>query len=245
MIKGPILIIGAKSDVGKAITYHFAKLGISLQLACRHANSLLTNKNDIEIRFGVNVDLIEFDINSEALQNNLIAKLPQIPEIVICLVGLLEDQKKIETDNIMAKNVIRTNFEGPALILGMLANEFEKRKSGLIIGISSVAGERGRSSNYLYGASKAALTCYLSGLRNRLFSKNVRVISIIPGYINSSMTSGMKLPKYITAEPEEIALGIENAILNNKDIIYIKPIWRYIMILIKNIPEKLFKRLKI
>ena len=240
-----MLIIGAKSDVAKAIAYHFAKLGFSLQLACRNVNSLLTNKKDLEIRFGVNIDLVEFDVNDQVLQNNLINKLPQIPTIVICLVGLLEDQKKVETDNIMAKNVIRTNFEGPALILGILANEFEKRKSGIIIGISSVAGERGRSSNYLYGASKAALTCFLSGLRNRLFSKNVRVITIIPGYIKSSMTSGMKLPKYITAQPEEIALGIENAILNKKDVVYIKSIWKYIMLLIKNIPEKLFKRLKI
>ena len=240
-----MLIIGAKSDVAKAIAYHFAKLGVSLQLACRNVNSLLTHKKDLEIRFGVNIDLVEFDVNNQVLQNNLINKLPQIPTIVICLVGLLEDQKKVETDNIMAKNVIRTNFEGPALILGILANEFEKRKSGIIIGISSVAGERGRSTNYLYGASKAALTCFLSGLRNRLFSKNVRVITIIPGYIKSSMTSGIKLPKYITAQPDEIALGIENAILNKKDVVYIKSIWKYIMLLIKNIPEKLFKRLKI
>ena len=245
MIKGPILIIGAKSDVAKAIVYHFAKLGVSLQLACRNAKSLLTHKKDLEIRFGVNVNLVEFDVNNLVLQNNLINKLPQIPEIVICLVGLLEDQKKVETDNIMATNVIRTNFEGPALILGILANEFEKRKSGIIIGISSVAGERGRSTNYLYGASKAALTCFLSGLRNRLFSKNVRVITIIPGYIKSNMTSGMKLPKYITAQPDQIAIGIEKAILNNKDVVYIKSIWKYIMLLIKYIPEKLFKRLEI
>ena len=78
-----------------------------------------------------------------------------------------------------------------------------------------------------------------------MFLKNVRVITIIPGYIESSMTSGMKLPKYITAQPDEIALGIENAILNKKDVVYIKSIWKYIMLLIKNIPEKLFKRLKI
>ena len=245
MIKGTILIIGAKSEVAKAIAYHFASLGYSLQLACRESNSLINRKNDLEIRFGINVNLIEFDINSYASQNDLIANIPKIPEIAICLVGVLGNQKEMEQDEKLAQNVIRTNFEGPALILGKLANEFEKRKSGIIIGISSVAGDRGRRSNYLYGSSKAALTCFLSGLRNRLFNKNIRVITIIPGYIKSNMTLGMSLPKYITSEPEEIAVSIEKAIIKDIDVIYIKSIWKYIMLLIKIIPEKIFKRLNI
>ena len=167
-----------------------------------------------------------------------------MPDIVLCSVGFLGDH--IDGQNSFEKSslIIRTNFEGPALLMGEFANHFEKRKSGTILGISSVAGERGRSSNYIYGSSKAGFTQYLSGLRNRLFNSNVLVTTILPGFVNTKMTKDLKLNKYLTAEPIEVANVIYNAVLKKKEIVYIRPIWKYIMLVIKIIPEFVFKKIK-
>src|ERR1700709_2942426 len=100
---------------------------------------------------------------------------------------------------------MRTNYEGPALILGMFAERFLKRGAGSIIGISSVAGDRGRGSNYIYGSAKAGFSAFLSGLRNRLASKGVHVITVKPGFVDTKMTEGMNLPSLLTAQPEEVA----------------------------------------
>ena len=139
--------------------------------------------------------------------------------------------------------VMRTNYEGPALLLGEIANYFEIRGNGSIIGISSVAGDRGRASNYIYGSAKSGLTTFLSGLRNRLHKSNVKVLAVLPGFVKTKMTSHMKLPTAITSNPEKIASLIYK-FRNKSKIIYLSP-WKVIMIIIKCIPEFLFKKLSI
>jgi len=124
-------------------------------------------------------------------------------------------------------------------------NDFEKRKSGFIIGISSVAGDRGRKSNYIYGSAKAALTAYLSGLRNRLYVANVHVLTVKPGFVATKMTEGMDLPEKLTAQPEAVAEDIYRAQQKNKNVLYTKWIWRWVMLIIKVIPEWKFKRMSI
>jgi short-subunit dehydrogenase len=121
----------------------------------------------------------------------------------------------------------------------------ERRGSGTIIGISSVAGERGRASNYVYGAAKAGFTAFLSGLRNRLAAKGVRVITVKPGFVATRMTEGMKLPPRLTAQPEEVAAAILAATSRRFDVTYVRPIWWLIMAIIRLIPEPVFKKLKL
>jgi short-subunit dehydrogenase len=116
---------------------------------------------------------------------------------------------------------------------------------GFIIALSSVAGERGRKSNYIYGAAKGGLTIYLSGLRNRLYHNNVRVISVLPGMVRTKMTAHLNISDRLLAETDEIAEDVYTAYKKNKDIIYTKWYWRFIMTIIKLIPEKLFKRLNL
>ncbi len=130
---------------------------------------------------------------------------PKLPDVAVCVVGLLGEQRENETDLDAAVRVMRTNYEGPATILSVIANLFEARGSGTIVGVSSVAGDRGRATNYVYGSAKAGFTAFLSGLRNRLAKKGVHVVTVKPGFVATRMTEGMKLPPALTATPEAVA----------------------------------------
>ena len=111
--------------------------------------------------------------------------------------------------------------------------------------MSPVAGDRGRASNYCYGAAKAGFTTYLSGLRNRLAGKGVHVVAVKPGFVRTRMTQGMKLPPALTAEPDEVAATIVRAEARRSNIVYVRPVWRLIMLVIRHIPETVFKRLSL
>ena len=119
----------------------------------------------------------------------------------------------------------------------------EARGSGAIIGISSVAGDRGRASNFIYGSAKAGFTAFLSGLRNALASKGVQVLTVKPGFVATQMTAGKDLPPRLTAQPAEVARAIVSAHKKGRDVIYVKPVWRIVMLVIRTIPERVFKRL--
>tara|TARA_Y200000002_G_C22681061_1_gene664113 strand:- start:734 stop:1474 length:741 start_codon:yes stop_codon:yes gene_type:complete len=241
-----ILIIGAKSDVAIAVAYKFAQNGFDLLLAGREISELQEQCSDIEIRFDVSVKKFELDILNYTSFEKFISELNHIPKVVFCAVGALGKQKEDERNIETTSMVMKTNYEAPSLLLGLFANIFEKRKEGTIIAMSSVAGERGRGSNYIYGSSKSGFTAFLSGLRNRLHKSNVRVVSVVPGFIKTKMTKGLNLPKLLTTNPEDIANVIFKSFKNkSKNIIFYKRIWFFIMIIIKNIPESIFKRLKL
>jgi hypothetical protein len=129
--------------------------------------------------------------------------------------------------------------------LNIIANDFEQRRSGVIIGVSSVAGDRGRGSNYMYGSAKAGFTAYLSGLRNRLAKSNVHVITVKPGFVRTRMTEGLPLPGPVTAKPEQVARDVFKAYRGRRNEVYTLWMWRYIMLVIKLIPEAIFKRLNL
>lgn len=238
-----ILILGAKSDIAKAIARCYAKHGYDLYLAARNVNTLEQFANDIRIRTEQNVRLLDLDILNFESHHSFYEQLEKKPIGVISAIGYLGEQDIAQKDNIESQKIINTNFTGIANLLNIIADDFEHRKSGFIIGISSVAGDRGRSSNYLYGASKAAFTAYLSGLRNRLCSSQVHVMTVKPGFVATRMTQGMDLPEKLTAQPDEVANTIFNAQQKNRNIIYSKGIWRWIMLIIKMIPEWLFKKM--
>ena len=245
MTKGAVLILGARSDIGRAVAQHFAALGHPIQLAARNAKGLSDDQSDLRVRHGVDVSLHEFDALDTDGHAGFVDSLPCLPEIAICAVGLLGDQSVSERDPRAATLVLRSNFEGPASILGALANAFAQRGTGTLVGISSVAGQRGRASNYVYGAAKAGLSAFLSGLRNRMAGQNVHVVTVLPGFVATRMTDGMALPPALTAQPEEVARAIVRAVLRKQDVIHVRPVWRIIMAIIAMIPERIFKRLRL
>ena len=245
MTKSPILILGARSDIGKAVARKFASLGHPLQLAARNVDTLETDKTDMELRHNVPVTLLEFDALATDTHEHFVTRLPDLPQVAVCAVGLMGRQEENERDVEVAAWVMRSNYEGPASILAVLASRFEDRGSGTLVGISSVAGERGRATNYVYGSAKAGFTAFLSGLRNRLAKRGVHVVTVLPGFVATKMTEGMDLPARLTAQPSEVADAIVQAVERKKDVVYVRPIWWLIMMIIRNIPERIFKRTKI
>lgn len=240
-MKESVLIIGGRSDIGLAIAHQFAKSGHPIQLAARNANNLIIEKNDIENHYGVKVTTHEFDVLEIGDHEKFVASLPILPDIAICAVGLMGNQKNDEHDYESAIKIMRSNYEGPVNIFSILVNHFEKRGSGTLVGITSVSGIRGRASNYIYGSAKSGFNVYLSGLRNRQAKKGVHVVTVLLGFVATKMTKNIRLPKLITANAKLVGLHVKKACIHKKDIIYVKPIWRWIMLIIKMLPERYFK----
>ncbi|QHS58718.1 SDR family oxidoreductase [Chitinophaga agri] len=240
-----VLILGAGSDMAVAIAREFAGNKYDIQLAARNKASLSPLEQDLRIRYGVESSTYAFDatdFNSHpAFYNALTVK----PDITIAVFGYLGSQEKGQADWNEASRILHTNYTGAVSILNIVAEDYATRGTGTIVGISSVAGERGRQSNYLYGSAKAGFTAYLSGLRNRLFHKGVHVLSVQPGFVYTRMTENLKLPPLLTAQPQDVARDIYRAVKAKKNQIYTRWFWRYIMLIIKSIPEFMFKKLKL
>ncbi len=245
MTKPPVLILGARSDIGRATAHAFAAIGHPIQLAARNAGTLEADQSDIALRHNVEATLHDFDVLDLASHTGFVDGLPVLPGIAVCVVGLMGDQVQSEREPDAAIKVMRSNFEGPAHIMSILANHFEARGEGTLVGVSSVAGERGRATNYVYGSAKAGFTAFLSGLRNRLAKKGVHVVTVLPGFVATKMTDGLDLPPRLTALPDNVAKAICDAVHKKRDVIYAKRVWRYIMAIIRNIPEKIFKGMKL
>ena len=239
-----VTILGGRSDIAMACAHAFAAKGDVVTLAARRVETLEADARDIELRFGGAVALREFDVLAADDLEAFVAGA-DLPDVVICAVGLLGDQGQDERDAANATLVMRSNFEGPALALATYANAMEARGSGVIVGISSVAGDRGRATNYIYGSAKAGFTAFLSGLRNRLAQKGVHVVTVKPGFVATKMTEHMDLPDRLTAAPAEIGRAVVDAVEREKDTIYVRVIWRVIMGIIRLIPERVFKKLSI
>ena len=231
--------------MARATALAFGKAGWDVQLAGRNPSLLRLIGMDFSVRTGRRAQVFAFDALQADAHTELWSSLPESPDGLLCAVGLLGDQEAARHNSAQADIILRTNFTGLVPLLSLAADEFEKRGSGLIIGISSVAGDRGRASNYIYGSAKAGFTAFLSGLRNRLFSKGVHVLTVKPGFVNTAMTEGMQLPALLTASPDEVAAAILKAAAKKRNVLYCKPCWRCIMLLIRHLPEAVFKRLSL
>ncbi len=240
-----VLLLGAGSDIAKAIARKLAEEQFDIYLAGRDTQQLTELGTDLQIRYKVKTAVLYFDATSFETHAAFYSQLPQTPDITICVFGYLGSQEKAATDWQEAANIVQTNYLGAMSILNIVAENYIARKTGTIIGISSVAGERGRQSNYIYGSSKAGFTAYLSGLRNRLYKHGVHVITVLPGFVNTRMTADLPLPPRLTAEPVQVATAVKKAINKKKDIVYVKWMWRWIMLSIKLIPESLFKKMQL
>ena len=242
--RSTVLILGATSDIGRAIAHEYAMHGYALKLAARDSTRLNRDAEDLHVRHDVPVSIYEFDALRTGAHERFVDSLHPLPDTAICVVGLLGDQKESERKVEAAEVVLRTNFIGPANVLSILANRFEARGYGTIVGISSVAGDRGRASNYIYGSAKAGFTAFLSGLRQRLHSKNVKVVTVKPGFVATRMTKNLDLPILLTARPEEVAARIYTADQKKTNVIYVRWIWRPIMLALRALPEWVFVRIR-
>jgi decaprenylphospho-beta-D-erythro-pentofuranosid-2-ulose 2-reductase len=239
-----VLLLGASSDMAVAIAKKFAANGYGVQLAARNSARLQPLQTDLSIRYNTSCTLHEFDAERFSGHEAFFNSLSPRPDITICVFGYLGNQQLAESDWSECEKIITVNYTGAVSILNIVANAYAASGTGVIAGISSVAGERGRQSNYFYGSAKAGFTAYLSGLRNRLFHKNVHVLTVQPGFVYTRMTQDLTLPKLLTATPDQVAGSVYQAIQKKKNLIYVKWFWRWIMLIIKSIPEFLFKKLK-
>jgi len=240
-----VLLLGAASDMAVAIARKMASKGFTVQLAARNAQRLQALCSDIEVRYQVSCSLHEFDAIDFGSHSNFFNSLSQKPDVTICVFGYLGENESARVNWSEAEKIIHSNYTGAVSILNIVSNYYSEQKKGTIVGISSVAGERGRQSNYIYGSAKAGFTAYLSGLRNRMFREGVHVVSVQPGFVYTRMTESIKLPPLLTAKPEQVAETVYAAIQNKKNTVYVKWFWRWIMLIIKCIPEFMFKKMKL
>ena len=243
-----LLVLGANSDIAHEVAKIFASQErADLVLASRDMEVLERRAKDLETRCQVRVQARYFDARDFESHAAFYSELEPKPDGVVVAFGEMGEQARSERDFQEARKVIETNYLGAVSILEVVAADFERRGRGFIIGISSVAGERGRQSNYIYGSAKGAFTVYLSGLRNRLCTrgKEIRVLTVLPGFVRTKMTMGMNLLSFLTAEPEDVARDIYRAFRKGRAIIYTRKVWFWIMVIIRGIPEFIFSRIKL
>lgn len=242
-----ILIVGATSAIAEATARIFARRGANLYLLARNSERLALMCQDLQQRGANNARCAVLDANDvdrhEVVLNEAISTLGGI-DIVLIAHGTLSDQAACESDVALTLNEINTNALSSIALLTRLANNLQAQGHGTLAVISSVAGDRGRQSNYIYGCAKAMLNTFLQGLRNRLHADGIQVLTIKPGFVNSPMTAEFD-KGLLWAEPETVATGIVKAIDRGKNEVYLPFFWRYIMLLIRHIPERIFVRLSL
>jgi len=247
-MKQNIIIIGATSAIAEAVARRYAESGAQLFLVARNNDKLQLIANDLKIRSASAVQTWVMDANdSEAILPMLDAAWNAFNSYDVALIahGTLPDQARTETDISYALDQFRTNGDSVIACLTGLAMRFEPQGKGVIAVISSVAGDRGRASNALYGAAKAAINTYASGLRVRLFKSGVHVLLIKPGFVATPMTAELDLPARLTVSADVVATDIQKAINKRKNVLYTPWFWQWIMLIIRTIPEFLFKKMKL
>jgi len=242
-----ILVLGATSGIAEACCRLWADRGDSLFLVARNADKLAAVAADMRTRGASYVDTAVADLDNTTTHPEMLAhainSLAGL-DIAYLAMGMLGDQSKAEQGFAEAAQMLHTNFVAPASLLTWLANYCAQRHSGTLAVLSSVAGERGRRSNYIYGSSKAGLTAFVDGLRNRIDREGVRVMTIKPGPVQTSMTQDMK-GKEKFADVDTVAVTLVKAIDKGTDVVYVPGIWRVIMAVIRAIPERIFKKMNL
>lgn len=240
-----VLILGAASDMAIAIAKKFASEKYNIQLAARTPEQLSAVKSDIEIRYGVSCSADAFDALKYNTHAAFFEGLNPKPDVTITVFGIMDEEEDAFNDWKLTERMINTNYTGAVSILNIVASHYIAQQKGSIISITSVAGDRGRASKLIYGSSKAALSAYLAGLRNKCFKANVHVMTVKPGFVYTRMTENMPLPKLLTSTPAEVSNIVYNGFVKKKNVIYVKWFWKYIMLIIKSIPEFQFKKMKL
>jgi decaprenylphospho-beta-D-erythro-pentofuranosid-2-ulose 2-reductase len=242
-----VLIIGATSAIATATARRMAARGYSLYLMARNRERLEAVASDLRLRGATRVELDVVGLTDASSHPTVLSKAAETMggiDIALIAYGILGDQKRAEENYEAAAEIMETNFNSVVSLLTWIGNYFEKRAAGTIAVISSVAGDRGRRSNYAYGASKAALNVFLDGMRGRFNGTGVRVLTIKPGFVSTPMTAHLK-QNALFAQPDTIALGILRAIDRRREEVYLPWFWAPIMFAVRCIPRPLFKKLNL
>lgn len=243
-----ILIIGATSAIATACARLWAAQGCEFFLVARQAERLQQTADDLLARGAGKVTVEQMDATDYAAHPAMLERcLNSLQQIDIALIahGTLPDQRTCELDVNLALREFANNGTSVIALLTLLANQFEQQRCGSLAVISSVAGDRGRPSNYLYGTAKAAVSTFCEGLRARMFKVGVHVLTIKPGFVDTPMTQGLKLPESLIATPEKVAKDILYAIDKKIAEQYTPRFWQLIMLIIRSIPMSVFKRLNL
>ena len=242
-----MLIVGATSAIAGETAKVYAKHGGRLFLTGRDGARLASVRDDLLVRGAAQVETAELDVaripSHREVIDSAIAALGGL-DVALIAHGTLPDQAHCQRDVGQTLDAIQVNFTATVALLTLLANHFEAQRSGCIAVITSVAADRGRQSNYVYGAAKGGLDRFLQGLRNRLFRSGVAVVTIRPGLVETPMTAGMKR-SLLFVSARRVGLGIHRAIERRRNVVYIPWFWRPIMAVIKGLPESIFKRLQL
>src|SRR5581483_7393781 len=240
-----ILILGASSLLAHEAAKNFARDGAELVLVARSPQKLAAVQGDLCVRGAKAIETIVADLADVTHHQDLIeAALKPFSglDAVLIAYGTLGDQQQSEQNVQVALQEFNNNCTSVISLLTLLAIYFEQQGRGCIAVISSVAGDRGRQSNYVYGAAKGALTVFLQGLRNRLAKSGVAVVTIKPGFVDTPMTASVRKGP-LFASPRKVGEGIYRAMLKGKEVVYLPGFWRFIMLVVRSIPEPVFKKL--
>lgn len=240
-----ILVLGATSAIAQATARLLAERGASFFLVARNPYKLSAVSDDLRTRGAKAVCALALDLDDMDAHAGMLASAAQMLgtiDMALLAHGVLGNQTGAEADARVAEAIYRTNFLSPASLITWLANYFEGHGHGCLAVISSVAGDRGRKSNYVYGASKGALTILLDGVRNRIDRMGVHVLTIKPGFVATPMTK--HLPRGpLFAEPRAIGQGILRAVAARQDTVYLPGFWGLIMFAVRGIPTRIFKNM--
>lgn len=242
------IIVGATSAIAEAVARLWAARGYKLFLVARNEERLAQIAQDLKVRGAASVETFTMDANAfERHQECLEAASNALGRVdgILIAHGTLPDQKACETSFNVARTEIETNGLSVISLCTLAANLFEQQRQGDIAVISSVAGDRGRQSNYVYGAAKGMVSIFLQGLRNRLASSGVHVITIKPGFVDTPMTAGFDKGGPLWASADQVAAGIVKAIDTKRNVVYLPWFWWIIMNIIRHIPEFMFKKMKL
>jgi decaprenylphospho-beta-D-erythro-pentofuranosid-2-ulose 2-reductase len=243
-----ILIIGATSAIAESTARLFATRGDALFLVARNRVRLQAIADDLKVRGAPRAAIATLDATDFAAHAAVIEQAErELGGLDVALIahGTLSDQNECQSSVDALRREFDINAISTMSLLTELANRFEARRQGTLAVISSVAGDRGRQSNYVYGSTKAAVTAFTSGLRQRLAKANVNVLTIKPGFVDTPMTAAIPNKGTLWAQPARVAAGIVEAIDKQRSVVYLPWFWRCIMLVIRNIPEPIFKKLKL
>jgi short-subunit dehydrogenase len=243
-----VLIIGATSAIALACARLWAARGAELFLVARSADKLQQSAADLRARGAKAVTVCCMDATDYAAHPGMLADcLTALQQIDVALIahGTLPDQQACQQDVVLAMREMDNNGNSVIALLTLLAQQFEAQRCGTMAVISSVAGDRGRPSNYLYGTAKAAVSTFCEGLRARMFKVGVHVMTIKPGFVDTPMTQGLALPAALLATPEQVAKRILGGIDRKAAVLYTPGFWAVIMLIIRSVPQPIFKRLNL
>jgi decaprenylphospho-beta-D-erythro-pentofuranosid-2-ulose 2-reductase len=242
-----VLIVGATSAIAGGASRAFAAAGARLFLAARDPAKLEAVAADLRVRGAPQVETAVLDVldtDRHAAVLELAADRLGGLDVVLIAHGTLPDQHRCQASVAETLRALEVNCMSTVALLTVVANTFERQRRGCIAVITSVAGDRGRQSNYVYGAAKGALHLFLQGLRNRLHAAGVAVVEIKPGFVATPMTAHLKR-NALFADPEAVGRAVQRAIVLRRDIVYVPWFWRPVMLAIRLVPERIFKRLRL